>query len=666
MHVHLIFKTHLDIGFTDYARNVVAGYFNVFIPKALDTAHAMRQQGKRFVWTTGSWLIYEYLEQASPAQRKRMEEAIALGDIAWHGLPFTTHTELMDASLFRFGISLSQTLDKRFGKQTIAAKMTDVPGHTRGIVPLLAEAGIRFLHIGVNPASTPPDVPPVFVWQDDSGARLLLMYQKGAYGDAVSIPGLDDALAFAHTSDNIGPQSLEQALRAYDETQAHFPDATIAASTLDAFAARLLTVEDQLPVITAELGDTWIHGVGTDPKKVARYRALLRLRQKWLGDAIPSPDDPLHHFSRRLMLVPEHTWGMDEKTHLKDYTYYRPDQLRTMLNAEPFTTFAASWAEQRAYIDEAVAALGQSAQAQEARAVLAALEPKYPHADVRLRTTERVFKTRYFDIGFDQRGAMTRLLDLRSKRSWASNRRPLALLRYQTFSSEDYDQFYDKYIINKRKTRIWSVDDYTKPGMETAGQPSYFWDSDLKWFYADAYDGGQRFLLEMRAPQEAYQRWGCPRDFTLEIDLPDAAPEIHFNLQWFEKPASRLPEALWFSFIPQIAYRKMDAAEPVAYWTMDKLGKRISPLESFTTAIAGAARGWQRHSLRGGKRLPRHRGLNWMRRWSQRANRRCCASSTRYRRCRNGMHFNLYNNVWNTNFPMWYSEDARFRFILQL
>jgi hypothetical protein len=26
------------------------------------------------------------------------------------------------------------------------------------------------------------------------------------------------------------------------------------------------------------------------------------------------------------------------------------------------------------------------------------------------------------------------------------------------------------------------------------------------------------------------------------------------------------------------------------------------------------------------------------------------------------MHFNLYNNVWGTNFPMWYEDDARFRF----
>ena len=30
-----------------------------------------------------------------------------------------------------------------------------------------------------------------------------------------------------------------------------------------------------------------------------------------------------------------------------------------------------------------------------------------------------------------------------------------------------------------------------------------------------------------------------------------------------------------------------------------------------------------------------------------------------------GAHFNLYNNVWGTNFPMWYEDDAQFRFVLR-
>jgi len=29
-----------------------------------------------------------------------------------------------------------------------------------------------------------------------------------------------------------------------------------------------------------------------------------------------------------------------------------------------------------------------------------------------------------------------------------------------------------------------------------------------------------------------------------------------------------------------------------------------------------------------------------------------------------GMHFDLYNNLWGTNFPMWFEDDCRFRFRL--
>ena len=42
--------------------------------------------------------------------------------MVWHGLPFTTHTEIMDASLFEFGLSISGDLDRKYGKTTIAAK----------------------------------------------------------------------------------------------------------------------------------------------------------------------------------------------------------------------------------------------------------------------------------------------------------------------------------------------------------------------------------------------------------------------------------------------------------------------------------------------------------------------------------------------------------------
>ena len=378
--VHLVFKTHLDVGFTALAADVVNAYFTRYIPQALAMARQLRTSGspERFTWTTGSWLIYEYLEQASPAARAEMDDAIRAGEIAWHGLPFTTYTEMMDASLFRHGLSLSQRLDRRFGRRTIAAKMTDVPGHSRAIVPLLAEAGIRFLHIGVNGASTPPEVPPVFRWRDPGGAEITVMYHRN-YGAEMVIPGLPEAILFAHTGDNLGPQSVEAVQAVFADARQRFPGAEVSASTLDAFAARLDTVRENLPLVTAEIGNSWCHGVGSDPRKVADFRELQRLRREWIESGRVDPNDPaLLRFSTRLMSVTEHTWGMDIKMHLQDYEHYTPAALRAARALPNFQTFEASWAEQRAYLTQAVSALGDTPLAAEARARLAALRPAPP------------------------------------------------------------------------------------------------------------------------------------------------------------------------------------------------------------------------------------------------------------------------------------------------
>src|SRR5271170_1079138 len=72
--VLVMFKCHFDAGFIDTQARVVQRYFVEYFPQAIRTAEEMRQTGSnRYVWTTGSWLLYEYLEQASPDDRRRME-----------------------------------------------------------------------------------------------------------------------------------------------------------------------------------------------------------------------------------------------------------------------------------------------------------------------------------------------------------------------------------------------------------------------------------------------------------------------------------------------------------------------------------------------------------------------------------------------------------------
>ena len=72
-----------------------------------------------------------------------------------------------------------------------------------------------------------------------------------------------------------------------------FPGAQVVSTNLNTIATALEPLRSGLPVVTKEMGDTWIYGVGSDPGKVARYRELCRLRREWLskgsfksGDAV--------------------------------------------------------------------------------------------------------------------------------------------------------------------------------------------------------------------------------------------------------------------------------------------------------------------------------------------------------------------------------------------
>lgn len=661
--IHLIFKTHLDVGFTDFACVVLDHYFQEYIPSALRVAREMResQLQDRFIWTTGSFLIYEFLEQANAEERQQMEEGILAGDIAWHALPFTTHSELMDPALFEFGLSLSQELDARFGRQTIAAKMTDVPGHTRGIVPLLAQAGVKFLHIGVNPASTVPGVPPLFRWQDPSGAEIVVMYESG-YGTAFTIAGLEDSLAFGHTGDNLGPQSPVQVLDVYHEVRKQFPGAQVFASTLDAFAAKLPPIVSALPVVTQEIGDTWIHGVGSDPIKVSQFKELSRLRVQWLKDSPWLVKDPrFKKFSRRLLMVPEHTWGTDEKTYLDDHKNYSATDFRTARQLPNFQKFQRSWVEKRRYPQEAVNALADLSLAEEARCRLAALRPQVPQLADWQPFTDSDAVQHWGDLSFHFNRVSGALDDLKMRNGneeWqiANADHPLGWLRYQTFSAADYARFFSQYILPSAQDNGWAVEDFTKPGLEAAQPLSRFWQPEMVERFLYETGGEKRYLFHLTAESPSERDYGCPHDFWLRYAFPAEGKRIEIELQWFHKQACRMPEAVWFSFCP-VATEEWE-------WQVEKMGQEVSPLEVVPFG--------NRHLHASGKYVAWRRASREIRISSLDAPLVCPGEPSLLNFTNDqpqivaGMHFNLLNNLWGTNFPMWFEEDCRFRFTFSL
>lgn len=626
----VVFKTHLDIGFTDLAVNVIKKYNEEFIPQALQTAETFAQlrRPEGFVWTTGSWLIHQYLEQATPDEHERMETAIRNGWIRWHALPFTMHSELADEGLYRYGLSLSQNLDKTYGVTTIAAKNTDVPGHTCAIIPLLREVGVQFLHIGVNPASKAPDVPNIFRWEKVPGESIVVMYSKGYYGEFTKIPHTDTAVYFAHTNDNCGVQPAEEIIRLYDRLHEEYPGAVIRAGDLNEVARAVLPAADLLSVFRQEIGDTWIHGAATDPQKIGPYRALLRLAAGWK----PAEQKQLY---KSLLLIPEHTWGLDEKTYLGDNEHYERTEFEKVADTPRYHLMESAWEEQRSYIYQAIDILPGDKRIQADR-VLEQCRSVYPDLSDFQKKTDAVFLANGWEMAFDQSGA---LVELRKDGvTYADSSHRVGAFRYEVFSENEIRQYMDRYVTIRAK---WALEDFGKTGVSAANDRYRCYPGICK----EIYQRDNRFCLVLSVDPEASGRFGCPLSMTMQITaLPE---ELKVDFAWYGKPASRIPEACTMLFHPM---RPLQAIR--------KIGSFIDPAD----VVSNGNR--EMHAVTDRIRFEGIDLITWDAPVVGIGTSGIYAFNNRIPDRDAGIYVNLFNNQWGTNFPAWNRGDARFRFSL--
>ena len=145
----------------------------------------------------------------------------------------------------------------------------------------------------------------------------------------VSVAAAGAALCYAWKIDNSGPHSLPEAELIFDAVQLLFPAATVQASdAFDDFVAAVEPHRASLPVVTAEIGDTWIMGTSADPKKVALYRAASRAHAACTrrGDCVArsgGDERALRSFERLLMVAAEHTRAVRDSTPLTLHTHSR-------------------------------------------------------------------------------------------------------------------------------------------------------------------------------------------------------------------------------------------------------------------------------------------------------------------------------------------------------
>lgn len=668
----VVSKTHLDLGFTDYADNIVNKYINEYIPNAISIAEKLNSgDKKKFVWTTGSWILSKALKSSDGQFVAKLKNAIKNGDVVAHAMPFTTHTELLDSDLLEYGLSLVDEIDAISGIKTISAKMTDVPGHTCAIVPFLAERGVKLLHIGVNGASAIPDVPECFLLRY-GGAEIVVIY-SGDYGGVFKCEYIDDILYFDHTLDNRGTKSQNDIIKKLDLLKANYPEYNVRAGRMDDIAESLWNVRDRLPVVDSEIGDTWIHGVATDPYKVGAYRTLCGLKNKWLADGtLDRSSDEYAVLADNLLCVAEHTWGMDTKTHFGDMeNYLKSDFVKARKNdlvkvKKPFSYFPnsfqcyikqlfskdklrystveKSWQEQRNYIDCAILGLSVAHK----KAAETAIGLLRPINEITLNGEEYSignqieFKNK--SISINSKGGITLLIN--GVKILDSLDAPI--IEYRSYGYDDYKYWLNNYTRDYNKTRGWSVGDFARPGLKRCDKK--FKKGIYGYTVRDAKVLKSAESIEiqfcMTIEQYACVELGAPYEITVIYKLND--DKLSVRVEWLKKDAVRTTESIALRVYPvkdaKLRYQKLGAIiEPDNI--VSKGGRKLMAVEKTHFDIAGK----DFTAICKEAPLIATDGGNILHFDNQ------CAKDAS-----EGITYILFDNVWGTNFPLWYEDSAAF------
>ncbi|HNS20889.1 MAG TPA: glycoside hydrolase family 38 C-terminal domain-containing protein [Sedimentisphaerales bacterium] len=374
--VIITFKTHFDIGYTDLASNVVQRYRTTMIDQALRVVDQNRglPPEQQFVWTIPGWPMAKILEDWDGQTAERKQQILLAfkdGRFVVHGLPFTTHTELLEPEDLVRGLGFASRLCREAGLPLPRdAKMTDVPCHSWMMPTLLRHAGIEFLHLGCNAASSSPEVPLLFWWEGPDGSRLLTMYSAAGYGTGLVPPGdwpYRTWLALEHTGDNHGPPTPEEVKKLLAESAQKLPGVKVRIGRLSDFADAILAEKAQIPVVRGDMPDTWIHGPMCDPAGAGIARSirpdinsvesLATLLYIWGVPVSPADCARLVADAREnSLLYGEHTWGgaLSWVTKYGSETKWDyGDAWKADRAVGRFSKLEASWAEHTRYIEQA-------------------------------------------------------------------------------------------------------------------------------------------------------------------------------------------------------------------------------------------------------------------------------------------------------------------------
>ncbi len=346
--IYLLHHSHNDIGYTHIQSDVVKMQIKN-LKDAIEAIDDSKQNpdGARMKWNSEVvWPVLQYLRNCSKDEIAKLKKAVKDGSIEVNALYANMLTGLCRPEELMQVLEPGRKIYEEFGVKPKSAMISDVPGLSWGVVPVLAQYGIKYLEIGQNQGdrigntlSTWGDKP--FYWVSPSGKEKLLCFTAGQgysffhaglnYGKLVN-PLKEEKLSYyleqlrkeqypydilpihyTVGSDN-GPvhKELPAIVKAWNDKYAS--PKIIISTTGDFFKAFESKYGGTIPTVRGDYTGSWDDGAASTARETAmNRRSADRIVQAEALYSITGdkkfPSEEIDKAWENVLLYSEHTWG---------------------------------------------------------------------------------------------------------------------------------------------------------------------------------------------------------------------------------------------------------------------------------------------------------------------------------------------------------------------
>ena len=339
--VYLMPHSHVDIGYTKVQTDVEKDQVR-FLEESIEAARKTESypSGSQFKWNSEVlWAVDSLLRTAPEPKKKEFIQAVRKGWIELNALYGNELTALCRPEELVRLLDLACKLRRDFQVPVETAMISDVPGYTWGMVPVLAGSGVKYFSIGPNlgdriglTLSEWADRP--FYWVSPSGDSKVLVwvhgqgyswFHRGPLRDGERVleylQRLENAmfpydivgLRYNVGGDN-GPPDFELSDFVKDWNSRYVYPKILISTARGMFREFERRYASEIPARSGDFTPYWEDGAASSAEETAQTRAaaeqLSQAEVLWsMLDPKSYPAKEFREAWRNAILYDEHTWG---------------------------------------------------------------------------------------------------------------------------------------------------------------------------------------------------------------------------------------------------------------------------------------------------------------------------------------------------------------------